>query len=116
MANWTLEAGAEALDRFCAEADELESSLPNSAEHIRWVVTVTRFLGEVFGEASVYLYGFTKISWVYQGPMAVHVGEVFVPGATEGSYNNYAFREALDTARGLLLSPKDELLAESVDE
>jgi hypothetical protein len=116
MANWTQQAALETLDGFCQESEELIGSSPNSAEHIRWVVGVVRFLQEVFGEASVYFATFQKISWVYRGPMHVHVQEMFIPGATEQRYNSHAFPEALNTACGLLLAAKDELLQKGVDD
>jgi REase_DpnII-MboI len=116
MAKWTQQAALDALDRFCHESEELEGSLPNSSEHIRWFVGTTRFLQEVFGEVSLYFANFKNISWVYRGPMQVHMQEVFIPGATEDRYNSHAFPEALDTARGLLLAAKDELIQKGVDE
>ena len=96
MSNWDKATALEELEHLVAEVEQLRGGDHTSPYHTRWLLGVVNFLSDVFGQQSIYYSNFARIPWQYRGTMAVHVNEVFTPGATEARYNRHAYDQALN--------------------
>jgi len=109
MPEWTKQTAIEELDRLIAQMSQLRGGDHTSPHHTRWLLGVINFVNEVFGQRSVYYTNLARVHWQYYGTMAVHVNEMFSPGATEARYNRPTYDNALNAAQGILLAARDEL-------
>jgi len=116
MPSWTKDTALAELDRLTEQIGGLITGHVHSATHMQWKLVTIRFLEEVFDLASLYYQRFINIDWVYHGPMAVHVREVFVPGATEDRYNQPVYFKALEISLGILGAAREELTRRELEE
>lgn len=116
MAHWNQETALAELDRRLEEMQGLVNEGPHAAAHMQWLMGTTIFLREVFGEASLVYRTFVRLRWTYSGSMVVHVSETFTPEATQQRYNQPVYLGSLQTAFGLLLAAKEELLRKGLED
>jgi len=103
--SWT-QASAIAEATFLSDSiRKLQGVRRFSAEHTRWVVRTRTFLEEVFGQNSVYYQSFVALPW--EATRTMIIGFDARRDIEEG--HQEAYREQLDTARGLLEAAVDRL-------
>lgn len=111
--NWTEETALAELRDLAVQTKVLAGKRRLSAEHTRWGAHALAILEEVFGRNSRYYLSFADIPWMRIGSFIV--GGI---GDPEGSVNpdaamervhQKAYREQLDSAKGLFLAATDHL-------
>lgn len=110
---WTKESALKELQCLTEETVKLAEKRRLSEDHVRWVAKATRFLEDVFGAESRYFKTFLSFTWRKEGSYMVggpsRPEESWDPQIGVERVNQEAYREQLETARGLLLAAKDEL-------
>ena len=99
------------LDNFINQIDTLEGLKHSSAEHIRWVSGIKKFLKEVFNEKSEYYIALSSFTWTKKGIIGgpSRPAESLNPQLGIDRLKQEAYLEQLNMARGILLAAKDEL-------
>lgn len=113
MPKWSKEAALKEIKDLISEADQVATSGPYSSRHVRWDIRIRRFLGEVFGQNSVYMQSFIVLPWRETGTFVVESSDV--QAAIEERHLK-AFVQQIDTAKGLLQAAWDELNLSSLEE
>lgn len=121
MVAWTKDSVLLELNALTDETEQLARSRRYSTEHTRWLARTLTFLEEIFGRQSRYYLTFASYQWAQPGSFIVGG-----PGDPEGSWDlqaaverrhHKAYREQLQSAKGLLLAATDHLKrAESLAE
>jgi len=103
---WTQISAIAEASSLISSIDKLRQERRFSAEHTRWVVRTRTFLDEVFGRNSIYYQSFTALPWEATHTMIVSALDA-ENDIEEGQQK--AYREQLDTAKGLLQAAVDRL-------
>ncbi len=103
MGAWTKEQALDELKMLVEWAENLASGQRYSADHTRWLARSQRLLIDVFGERSLYVGGFARISWTHSGFLS-EANQYAIDEANQGAY----VRD-LEKAKGFLLAARDEL-------
>jgi len=114
MKKWTKSEALTYLQSLVDSIPEIKKSGRKSSEHIRWLSNTLRFLEDVFGEKSWYYANMSYLPWSEKGNMYFSDPRN-IGGETESKHNS-AFIKQLDQAKGFLLSAKDQLENNNIDD
>ena len=106
MFQWTKESALAELRSLVEATTRLAGDQRYSTEHTRWIVRTLTFLEEVFGQNSRYYASFKSLPWYETGSAVIQAWNV--EQAIEERHRK-AYRDQLNTARGLLLGAADQL-------
>lgn len=120
ISRWTKDTALAQLDLLRTQVNDLSDEQPMSEELTRWIFNTRRFLGEVFGEASVYFTAFAAMQW-NSTPSGTIGGpnrpmESMDPNLGIRRLQREALTRNLTAARGLLAAASDELRERSLEE
>jgi hypothetical protein len=116
---WTKETAISELETLINQIDSLKARRRFSADHTEWLMKIITFLEEVFGVASIYYGNLRVLPWQRTGtiitdPLRDPEGMNFA--ASIERQHQEAYRESLDTAKGILRAALDQLRrAENID-
>ena len=80
--------------------------------HTHWVLRTRRFLSEVFGEDSDNYKWFVQLNWSHSGSRVLHLYNV---NEQLEALHQEAYRNALETAQGILLDAAEQLELRGLD-
>jgi hypothetical protein len=103
---WTQTSAIAEVSNLASSIDKLQRVRRFSADHTRWVLRTRTFLEEVFGLNSTYYQTFVALPWEANRTMIVDALDA-EREIEEG--NQEAYRNQLDTAKGLLQAASDRL-------
>ncbi len=113
MKTWTNEEGLTYLDKLINEIEEIKNQGRKSSQHIRWLSNTLTFIEEIFGEKSIYYLNLQHLSWSETGNMIVDARNYEYEVSER---HNNAFKKQMEQARGFLLSARDQLERNSIND
>ncbi|KQS26692.1 hypothetical protein [Dyadobacter sp. Leaf189] len=113
MKTWTKEEGLDYLDKLINEIGEIKNIGRKSSEHVRWLSNTLTFLEELFGEKSLYYSNLQHLPWRETGNMIVDARNYEYEVAEK---HNHAFKKQMEQARGFLLSARDQLERNNIND
>jgi hypothetical protein len=114
MKKWNKEEALNYLDTLIQDVPSIKINGRESSDHIRWFANTLRFLEEVFGEKSLYYLNISYMSWRQTGKMAISDPRFFEEQIK--SKHDSAFKEQMEKAKGFLMSAKDQLEINTINE
>jgi hypothetical protein len=113
MSIWTKETVQAELTALVKGIDQLHRQERYSAQHTRWIARTLAVLEEVFGRNSRYYLTFASFSWSRTGSVIVGGPSdpegAWNPGAALKREHQIAYREQLESAKGVLMAALDHL-------
>lgn len=107
MRKWTKEDALEYIEMLINSIPQIKINGRKSSEHLRWLLNTLKFLGNIFGENSIYYTNINHLPWSETGSMIISD-----PRSLQGEMlanHNSAFIRQMEQAKGFLLSAKDQL-------